>query len=103
MHAVISTSKVLLLSLSCLFILNASAEPPARPKGNGVVLFKFNKTHWLEIVISGPRHPTNAIEIQDQANQEKRELENEKDGSQPFPEELDFIKEIKLKYVVRFK
>ena len=68
-------------------------------------IFRFNENQWFELSITQQSRPETAFDIEDEQNRErmKDRQENEKGRDNVFPDELDFMNELRLRYQFRFK
>ena len=92
------------IALSLMSFPVFAEDTSTQSESQGLPIFRFNDDHWFELTIPSQNRPENAIEIQDQINRE-RQAENalEEGKSQFFPDNLDFLNDIQLRYQIRFK
>ena len=68
-------------------------------------IFRLNDNQWFELSITTQTRPETAFDIEDEQNRERMRdrQENEKGRDNVFPDELDFMNELRLRYQFRFK
>ncbi|OQX33380.1 MAG: hypothetical protein B0D91_14515 [Oceanospirillales bacterium LUC14_002_19_P2] len=72
---------------------------------NALPILRFSDNQWFELSITSQSRPETAFDIEDEQNRErmKDRQENEKGRDSVFPDELDFMNELRLRYQLRFK
>ncbi len=91
--------------LISLLLAVAGQSYAAEQTDSALPIFRFNENQWFELSITQQSRPETAFDIEDEQNRErmKDRQENEKGRDNVFPDELEFMNELRLRYQFRFK
>ena len=91
--------------LMFLLLVVAGQSYATEQTDSALPIFRLNDNQWFELSITTQSRPETAFDIEDEQNRERarERQENDKGRDNVFPDELEFMNELRLRYQFRFK